>query len=313
MSTATATRPASGRMTLANIHRGKAAKPDRILLYGTEGVGKSTFAASAPAPVFIASEDDIKHLDVESFPEPQSLADVMAAIKELRTEDHDRKTLVIDTIDWLEPAVFSEVIGRNKDWKNIEDPGYGKGYTIALDEWRKVLADLDALRAERGMEVILLAHAQASNFNNPAGPDYTRYELAMNKRGAALLKQWADSVLFACYEEMVQKEKGALRHKAVGTGARVIHTEHRPAWDAKNRYGLPSVLPLSYADYADARAAGQPSPLPVLSAELDALMVELSPDKATREKIVGFVGDRTDARKLAQACDRLRALIEGKS
>jgi hypothetical protein len=302
---------ASGRMTLASIHRGKdLTKSDRILLYGTEGVGKSTFAASAPAPVFIAAEEGVKHLDVASFPEPETLADVLAAIRELRTTDHEYRTLVIDTIDWLEPRVFSEVIARNKDWKSIEDPGYGKGYAIALDEWRKVLADLDALRAERGMEVILLAHAQSANFSNPAGPDFARYELAMNKKGAALMKQWADSVLFACYEEMVQKEKGELKAKGISTGARVIHTEHRAAWDAKNRHSLPPVIPLSYDDYAAHRSAGQTATPEVLAAQLDGLLAELNPAVALRSKIDGFVGNRTDAVKLAQAVNRVRALIQ---
>jgi hypothetical protein len=311
MTTATAVKP--NRMTLANVHRGKnLEKPDRILLYGTEGIGKSTFGASAPDPIFIASEDGIKHLDVSSFPEPGSLDDVLAAIRELRQSDHDRKTLVIDTVDWVEPLVFAEVISRGRDWKNIEDVGYGKGYSIALDGWRKMLTDLDSLRAERGMEIILLAHAQTSNFNNPAGPDYSRYELAMNKRGAGLLKQWADSELFACYEEVVQKEKGALRAKGQATGARVIHTAHCAAWDAKNRYSLPPVLPLSYEDYAAHRAARQTETPENLSMTLDELLIELNPNADLRFKILAFVGNRKDATKLAQAVNRVRALLQEK-
>jgi len=310
--TATAKKEAPARMSLANIRSGRVSRPDRIILAGTEGVGKSTFAAGAPSPIFIAAEDGIGHLDVSSFPEPETIADVYEAIRVLRHDKHDHKTVVIDTVDWLEPLVWDEVCKRNS-WKNIEEPGYGKGFTIALDEWRKLIADLDALRAERGMEVILIAHTAIKVFNNPSGPDFSRYELNVNRQSAALLKQWADAVLFACYEEMVKKDKGEMKGKGVSTGHRVIHTVRRAAWDAKNRHYLPEVLPLNYADYAAARAAEAPQSFEALSIEFDVLLSELKPDKALKDKIVGFVGERTDTRKLAQACDRLRALIEEKA
>jgi len=307
----TATAPANGRMSLANVHRGKLTKPDRILLAGTEGIGKTTFGASAPDPIFLASEDGTAQFDVARFPQPDSLEDVFSAIRELRQAEHDRKTLVVDTVDWLEPLLWSDVCARNK-WKHIEDAGYGKGYTIVLDEWRKLLADLDALRAERGMEIILLGHTKIQIFSNPAGPDYSRYELNINKQAAALLKQWADAVLFACYEEMVQKERGELKAKGVSTGARVIHTERRAAWDAKNRYSLPPVLPLSYEDYAAHRAAKQTETPETLSVTLDELLIELNPNADLRFKILAFVGNRKDAVKLAQAVNRVRALLQEK-
>jgi len=311
VSTATQAKPAHAppRMSLANVYVGRRAKPDRILLVGTEGVGKSTFAANAPEPIFLAAEDGIGHLDVASFPEPKSLDDVFQVLRVLREEPHDYKAAVIDTVDWLEPLVFDEVCTRN-NWENIEAPGYGKGYTVALDEWRKILADLDRLRAEREMEIILIAHTAIKVFSNPSGPDFSRYELNLNRQASALLKQWADAVLFANYEEFVQKEKGEVKAKGVSTGRRVIHTTRRAAWDAKNRHYLPEVLPLDYGDYAAARAKEQPGSPEMLAGELDALLAELKPDKATRAKVLSFVGDRTDARKLAQACDRIRTLIE---
>ena len=294
---------------ILTIRKGKMVKPDRIVMTGTEGVGKSTFGASSPNPIFLSHEDGIKHLDVQSFPDLETLEDVHQAIRDLLTTDHDRKTAVVDTVDWLEPILWASLCKRN-NWKHIEDAGYGKGYTIVLDEWRKFLADLDLLRNERGMEIILISHTKIANFSNPSGPDYSRYEMSVNKQAAALLKQWADSVLFACYEEMVTKEKGDMKAKGRETGARVIHTERRAAWDAKNRYGLPAVLPLSYEEYAYHRDGG--AAVATLAANLTALLDELNPDKALRGKIADFVGDCTDPNKLAQAINRVRALLQEK-
>lgn len=311
MSTATAPRPASSRMTLANIQRGKLVKPDRILLNGTEGIGKTTFAASAPSPIFACSEDGTSQFDVARLPESHSLADFFDGIRMLRTAEHEFRTFVLDTVDWLEPLLWADVCSRN-GWKHVEDAGYGKGYTIVLDEWRKAIADLDRLREERGMGIILLGHTKIQNFSNPAGPDYSRFEMSVNKQAAALLKQWADSVLFACYEESVQKEKGELKAKGKETGARVIHTERRAAWDAKNRYGLPPCIPLTYEDYAAHRAAGQVAAPAALATTLDELLGQLNPPAEMKAQIAAFVGNRTDATKLARAVNRVRALLNEK-
>lgn len=283
------------------IKTGRMAKPDRIVLTGTEGVGKTTFAADAPSPVFIAAEDGIGHLDVHSFDEPKAVMDVFDALRSLRGEPHEYKTLVVDTVDWLEPIILKEVCERNK-WHDIEAPGYGKGYAAALDEWRKLIADFDALRAERGMEIILIAHTQVKLFSNPAGPDYNRYEMKLHRGASALLREWADSVLFACYEEAADKKT----KKGISTGHRVIHTERRSAWDAKNRHGLPEMLSLSYEEYAAARSGPD---VEALAVEFDDLLARLNPPKDLKKKIVAFVGKRDDPSRLAQSIDRLRALI----
>jgi hypothetical protein len=299
-------------MGLSSITTKVERQPDRILMVGTEGVGKTTFAAESEAPVFLCAEDGIPVIlgEVPRFPTPESVEDVLGAIRTLIREEHFYRTLVVDTVDWLEPIVWRDLCARNK-WANIETPGYGKGYVAATEEWRKILAALDVLRQRRGMEVILLAHAAIKNFANPAGDDYSRYECKLNKGAAALLKEWADVNLFAIHEEFARIEGGKVTKKGVSTGRRVIHTERTAAWDAKNRYALPTELPLNYGDYAEARAAAKPADPAELKAEAEALLAELSLDEQTTKQTEEWLkkAEARGAATLARAVDRLRSKV----
>lgn len=239
---------------LSSIRHGKRRTPDKVLLVGTEGIGKSTFGSKAPAPIFIPLEEGIEELDVASFPQPKSFDDFVNCLRALLKEDHEFRTLVIDTADALEPLVWKKACDDN-GWKSIEDPGYGKGYIAADDVWRKILMSLDLLRERRGMEIVILAHAAISTFTNPAGADYCRYVPKLQKRATALLKEWVKAHLFATHEEFAQKGEGFTKGKATSTGRRVMHTTYSAAWDAKNRYQLPDELDLSYEAYAAARDA----------------------------------------------------------
>jgi hypothetical protein len=300
-------------MKLGAVRRGVRPAPDRILLVGTEGVGKSTFAADATSPIFLAAEDGIRHLDVASFPQPQTFADVLEAVRVLATEPHDYKTVVIDTLDWVEPLIFDAVCQAN-GWKTIEEPGYGKGYAIALVEWRQLLAGLDRLRAERGMEVILLAHATIRTFSNPAGANFDRYEMKLQRTAAAVVKEWTDANLFAIHEEFVRDAKGLEKAKGVSTGRRVIHTERTSAWDAKNRHGLPTEIPLSYAEYAAARTAGQPADPASLRREADELAGKLDLDDGKLTKTRAWIDAQAakGVTALAKAVDTLRSKVAEK-
>ena len=284
-------------------------RPDRILLMGTEGVGKTTWAASSVSPIFICAEDGIPlTLDsVPRFPSPSSFSDVQAAVMTLLMEKHEYKTLVIDTVDWLEPMIWSELCERNK-WlddhgnPNIEKPGYGKGYVAATGEWRGFLESLETLRHKTGMEIVLLAHASIKNFANPAGEDYSRYECKLHKGAAALLKEWCDSILFAVYEEVVTD-----KHKGISTGRRVVHTERTAAWDAKNRHGLPKELPLDYQDYSEARKKHQPASMEKLNEEAAVLLRALKGERKT--KMAAWLKKQTTPAQMAQAVDRLKGKI----
>lgn len=289
------------RMALTAITGGRLQRPMRVLLYGTEGVGKSSFAAAAPAPVFIGTEDGTAHLDVERFPEPHNWNDILDAIQTLTVNDHPYKTVVVDTVDWAEPLCWAHVSAEAKK-DTIEDFGYGKGYVVALTEWRKLLSRLDKLRDLRSMHVILLAHSWIKPFKNPEGDDFDRYELKLHQKASGLLKEWADAVLFANYETFAVEKSG--RIKGVSSGSRVVHTERRAAWDAKNRYGLPETIPLSWDEFTAAVKAGTPADSATLRGLLDALIPDLGTHEPKAREALERAGNNST--KLAQLLDWAR-------
>ncbi len=237
---------------LTQVQSGKTVEPRRVMLYGTHGIGKSTWGAQAPKPIFIQTEDGLGQVDCDRFPIAGALSDVIAALSELYSEKHPYQTVVIDTLDWLEALIWAEVCKR-KGVENIEDIGYAKGYTFALTHWREVLDGLDALRNDRGMTVVLIAHSKIDRFENPETETYDRYTPRLHKHACAMVCEWSDEVLFATYRvHTKQTDEGFGRKKArgVGTGERIVWTTERPAHVAKNRLNLPDELPLEWAAYA---------------------------------------------------------------
>lgn len=299
--------PAAPRMSLASVKRGVVHAPMRVLLYGPEGIGKTTFGADAPAPIFLGTEDGFGLLDVARFPEPRSWRDVTDALLTLERDKHDFKTVVLDSLDWLEPLVWAEVCRANGK-KDIEAFGYGKGYVAALDCWRVLLAGLDRLRRTRGMHVVLLAHAKLEAYRNPEGSDYDRWGLKIHKLAAGLAKEWPDAVLFANFTGVLvaKDDSGRARGKAVGTPTRALYTERRAAFEAKNRYALPPEMPLSWADFEEAATAPR-DPAPIL-AELEQLAARAPTETAAKARAFAEA-NKHDAAKLLAALDRLRALV----
>jgi len=173
---------------LQAIQKGKVKAPRRTLLYGVHGVGKSTFGSMADKPIFVITEDGVSDIDCERFPLAKRLLDVFEAISALYTEKHDYRTIVVDSLDWLERLIWADVCVK-RGVKSIEDIGYAKGYTFALTQWREVLEGLNALRNDRSMSVILIAHAQIEKFNNPETEPYDRYTPKLDKRASALVQE----------------------------------------------------------------------------------------------------------------------------
>lgn len=235
-----------------NITRGKVATAQKVVLYGPEGIGKSSLAAQFPEPVFIDTEGSTGNMDVARFDKPTSWSFLLQQLEYVK-QHHICKTLVIDTIDWAERMAIEHICNINQK-SSIEDFGYGSGYIKLEEEMGRFLNMLQEI-VDQGINVVLTAHAQIRKFEQPDEMGaYDRYELKLGKktsaRTSALVKEWADMVLFINYKtySIATDDKGR-KHKAQG-GTRTMFTTHHPAWDAKNRHGLPNELPLDYAHIA---------------------------------------------------------------
>lgn len=310
------------RMTLAAVSDKPPVEPDRVFVYGVEKVGKSTFGACAPAPVFISAERGLGELDPPPahFPEAETFQDVLDAIEELTTGTHAYRTLVVDSLDWIEQMIAVAVCARcrtksGKPWTMEDFSAYGQGQKVAVEDWRKFLLAIDRLQMAKGMEAILIAHATTKNFDDPTGIPFTRYEPQMTGNvGPKLVKQWAKSILFARFEYSIREGEGFNKNKGQATGRRVVYTQWSAAYDAGSRYELPPVLPLDYAEYAKARDAKRVASPERMIVEARGLLAEWAPideneKKAAETAIESAAGNAT---KLARILDRLRTKIAEK-
>lgn len=246
------------------ITSGVVSSAQKIVIYGPEGIGKSTFAAQFPDPLFIDTEGSTKKLDVKRFPKPTSW-------EMLKNEVHEAmngrlcRTLVIDTFDWAEQLCLQSICSAHQK-KGIEDFGYGNGYVYEKEEIGKFLNTLQEV-VDSGIHVVLTAHAQMRKFEQPDELGaYDRWELKLGKKTSSqispLVKEWADTVLFANYKTyaVAVDDKGK-KFKAQG-GERVMYTSHHPCWDAKNRDGLPPEMPFDFGGIAHLFDGIMPAPTP---------------------------------------------------
>jgi hypothetical protein len=253
---------------LASVARGKLARPPRCMFYGPEGVGKSSLAVDAGA-IFLNIEDGLSELDAVRYTFREgddrgdvanTLEEVYEAIDDLAESDHSYAAVAIDTVDALESRLLWPKVCKDHDEPTIESFGYGKGYTVALAEWARLLTRLSRLR-ERGMAVIILGHSIVKSFKNPEGEDYDRYQLKLHDKAAGLIKEWCEVVGFLRFEEGGAKIQGdkAINKRARGwhTGRRIMHLSRTAAWDAKSRLSLPAEIELDrthpWAPFRNAR------------------------------------------------------------
>ena len=236
------------------ITRGKIQKAKKVVIYGPEGIGKSTFAARFPGAVFIDTEGSTNDMDVARLPRPTSWNMLFDEIEYIKTHTDECRTLVIDTIDWAELLCVEHICAvHNK--KGIEDFGYGNGYVYTKEEFGRFLNKLSDL-IEVGINVVLTAHAQLRKFEQPDELGaYDRWELKLGKKTQSqtspLVKEWADMLLFANYKTFsVAVGKDGKKHKGQG-GKRTMYTQHHPCWDAKNRFGLPEECEFDYSVIAE--------------------------------------------------------------
>jgi hypothetical protein len=223
-----------------NITRGKIARPQKIVIYAPEGIGKTTLAAACPDPLIIDLEQGSHHLDCARV-EPTSYAQTCDIVKEL-AQGSDFSTVIIDTIDWLEEKMLEHVCKANNK-ASVEDFGYGKGYIVAAEEMVKFLTLLDKLAVKSN--VILLAHSEVKRQELPDHPPFDRYQLKLSKQIAPVVKEWADAILFGSFKLAIRESDG--RAKGVAARERTLRCAHSATADAKNRHGLQDVEPWDIA------------------------------------------------------------------
>lgn len=272
------------------IIKGITPAPRRVLLYGEHGVGKGTWASKSPGAFFLDIEGGLNDIDCERTERLGSARAVSEALTWLLHGDHDYKTCVVDTVDWLEQLIHKQIVSdeNNPKIKSVADIGYGKGYARAIPIWSWFLSQLEELRTQKKMAVILLSHAKIERYESPESESYDRYSPDLHKSSSSMIQEWCDEVLFASTRVYTKKQDEGFnrsRNVAVGGKERYIRTSESAASIAKNRLNLPPELPLEWSAYMDAikcyYATAKPATVKeTKSADISGIIVDGSSKKA---------------------------------
>jgi hypothetical protein len=304
------------------ISKGRLRKPLRVVLYGVEGIGKTTLASQFPRPVFLDTEGSTGHFDVERVPNPRDehdevirkWVDLLGVMHQLIRDREGYETVVIDSADWAESLATTHLLESDKEKKrtSIEDYGYGKGYVMLAEIVSKCLATCDEM-VRAGLHVVWVAHSKSVRVSPPDQTDgFDRWELKLHKQVAPLFKEWCDLLLFLNYRTIVTEGDDG-RMKGRGGKERIMYAQRAAAWDAKNRFGLPESMPMSIDTlrplFTGTAPAAAPSDEPPLHERMATFIAE-----ATTVATLGKVADKIDAYEsdgqlTADQADALRAAI----
>lgn len=293
-------------MSKFELSKGIKQEPEFLVVYGVEGIGKTTFASQAPNPVIVDIEGGSGEIDTTRISPDQlkTFHNVIDAIKHLSGED-GVGTIVIDSLSKLEQLIWKETCERKskngKTFKSIEDFVYKQGYIFALDEWQEFVEACGIARSQ-GKNVVIIGHTAAKNFDDPTMLEkYARYEIDIHPKASALLKKYVKAVLFANYKTLVKDGKG------LETGERLIYTERRPGHDAKNRYGLPYEIPFNWEFYIQAKKDSVVTPESI-KRQISGIITEVADDE-TRGKIEKAVASTNDVNTLKTYLERVNTII----
>jgi hypothetical protein len=230
-------------MRIATVTSGRA---PIILVYGAEGRGKSTLACKFPNPLALLLERGLpRGVSVDAVEDISSFDAVMSVLREIYAAPGEYKSLLIDTVDALEALLIESLCAKN-NWKNIEQPSYGKGWVAADDEWRRFIRAITAIRDKNDMTVVMTCHSTFERIDDPRAPTYTSYQPRLHKRARGLVMDCADGVFFLAEDLRVVTDDGGFRERtrAATDTRRFLFTEGRPAFAAKNRFGMPEKMPI---------------------------------------------------------------------
>jgi hypothetical protein len=289
---------------LAGVTRGKQRRAQRVCIYGVESVGKTTFAAKAPKPIFLDVEGGTHHLDAARV-EIDSFDALQGAVTELAAGGHEFGTAVIDSADWTEKLLIEHLLAETKK-KSIEDFGYGKGWIQVAERFARLLTSCDKL-IDRGINVFFVAHSHVKRVEPPDQmAAYDRYELKLSKQCSPLLKEWADELWFAQFKtKLVESESGRMKGK--GGKERILYTTHSAAYDAKTRSGLPEELALEWDGVA--HLFGAASPIKG-EEDLEMRVNKALGDSLAKEDIEAFLVAKGQLQKGQQWCEADAAFLE---
>lgn len=296
---------------MLNIVKGREQRPLKVVIYGPEGIGKSTFASKFPNPLFIDTEGGTRNLDVNRIKCNENWEDLLSIVKEVTENPSVCNTLVLDTADWSESLCDRFVCNKYRK-ENIEDFGFGKGYTYLSDEFGKLLSLLDKV-IDAGINVVVTAHGKPRKYELPEEQgQFDRWEMKLSRQVAPLLKEWCDMLLFCNYKTYVVETENK-SHKATG-GKRVIYTSHHPCWDAKSRFELPDEIDLDFAPIAHLLKKSEKAVAEVTIVgkenEIDERLKKLMEEsEVTEEELQKVVSDRKKADPDVKVADYSETLI----
>lgn len=250
--------------------------PIRAVIFGAEGVGKSTLCAGAPGAVFVATEDGLDNIDTRAVAPPSTWPELLASVEALTADDRCG-SIVIDSLDWAEQMLWAWLVetrpnDKGHKVKDIEGYGYGKGYVAAQAEIRVLLAALQRA-GKAGKHVLLIAHAVRKSVKNPSGEDFEQWQIKLNEKSAGPIREWAHVVAFAELDiaTVTDKDDGG-RTKGIFTGKRILRTQPGAGYQSKSRLTLPDKIPLDWPAFEAAIKAGRPPTIEALALQLDAIV-----------------------------------------
>lgn len=227
------------------------AMPPKIILYGRNGIGKSYFASSAPSPIFLDLDENIYELPVISNRtlgvDLKTFEDVLGFMGLLFNEEHEFKTLVIDSLSSLERLITQKVLYDNHV-NSLASFKYGQGNLKMIPLWEEFFTKLKKLWKRKSMTILLLGHDRERREETVSGISYTQHQLNLYDKASEILRNWCSCVLFAEDEIELSEESVEFKKKVPKTknSTRILHTDGGTAFLAKNTYNLPPSLPLNW-------------------------------------------------------------------